>query len=70
MIKIYTNGWTVPVQMLNILLTAGIFKAQISSFSGRGYYTSVAKIKKAILVHKDPKYIALKSEVDQRNITL
>ncbi|MCU4138907.1 MAG: hypothetical protein MW689_000696 [Thermodesulfobacteria bacterium] len=56
--------------MLNILLTAGIFKAQISSFSGRGYYTSVAKIKKAILVHKDPKYIALKSEVDQRNITL
>ena len=51
--------------MLNILLTASRFKAQYHFSLAEAIIPAVAKIKKATLVYKNPKYRALKSKVDQ-----
>ncbi len=48
-----------------VLLTAGKFKALYRLSLADAIIAATAKIKSAILVHKDPEYEALKQEVNQ-----
>ena len=68
--KVFNKRYALVKSLDVKYLIASIFKAQYHFSLAEAIIAVVAKIKKATLVYKNPKYGALKSEVDQRNITL